>query len=131
MADKLVVRKLAAKCRLGVFEWEQASAQDALIDLELQIDAAKAARHDDVKDAVDYSRLVTSVKQLVERTSFRLMETMAEEIAALILREFRTPEVTVKVTKRALPGIESATVEITRRGGRSRRSGGFPRAGRR
>ena len=126
MADKLVIRKLAATCRLGVFEWEQTSPQDVWIDLTLEIDAASAARHDDVKDAVDYGRLVTAVKQLVEGKSFRLMETMAEEIAALVLKEFPTPAVEVKITKRALPGIESAAVEITR--GSSRKSEGFPRA---
>ena len=115
MADKLVIRKLAARCRLGVFEGEQANPQDVWIDLELAIDAAKAARRDDVKDAVDYARLATAVKQFVEHTPYRLMETMAEGIAQLVLREFPTPGVAVKVTKRALPGIESATVEIIRK----------------
>ena len=91
MADKLLICKLAARCRLGVFEWEQANPQDVWIDLELAIRAAKAARRDDVKEAVDYARLVTAVKQLVEQTPYRLMETMAEEIAALILKEFGTP----------------------------------------
>jgi len=112
--DKLVIRGLITKCRLGVFEWEQATPQEVRIDLELAIDARRAAARDDVSDAVDYVRLVAEVKALVERHSYRLMETMAEDIAALILREFPTPAVQVKVTKRALPGIESASVEITR-----------------
>ena len=115
MADKLVIHKLAATCRLGVSDWEQATAQDVWIDLELEVDAAKAARQDDVRGAVDYARLVTTVRQLVEGKPYHLLETMAEEIAALVLKEFTTPEVEVKVTKRALPGIDYAAVEITRK----------------
>src|SRR3989338_10448768 len=114
MADTLTIRGLAVMCRLGVLESEQANPQEIRVDLELVIDASKAAQRDDVNDAVDYARLVTIVKTLVEGHAYRLMETMAEDIATLILREFSTPEVEVKVTKRALPGIESATVEITR-----------------
>ena len=114
MADTLTIRGLAVMCRLGVLEGEQASPQEVRIDLELAIDAAKAAQRDDVNDAMDYARLVAVVKAMVEGHAYRLMETMAEDIATLILREFSTPEVEVKVTKRALPGIESATVEITR-----------------
>lgn len=114
MADALTIQGLIVQCRLGALEWEQTSPQEVRIDLELAIDAAKAAQRDDVNDALDYARLAAVVKTLVEGHSYRLMESMAEEIAALILREFPTPEVEVKVTKRALPGIESATVEITR-----------------
>ena len=114
MADTLAIRGLTAQCRLGVLEGEQANPQEVRIDLELAIDAKRAAARDDVNDAVDYARLVTAVKQLVEGNAYRLMETMAEDIAALILREFPTPEVEVTVAKRALPGIDSAAVEITR-----------------
>ena len=131
MVDALTIHGLTAMCRLGVLDAEQANPQEIRIDVALAIDAKRAASRDDVDDAVDYARLVTAVKQFVERTPYRLMETMAEEIAALILKEFRTPEVTVKVTKRALPEIESAAVELTRHAGTSRKSGGFPRGARR
>ena len=115
MADKLVIHGLAVECKLGVLDEERASAQTIWIDLELKIDAAKAAERDDVASSVDYAALVASVKQRVEGTAYRLMETLAEDVAALILRQFPTPEVEVKVKKRALPGIESAGVEIIRR----------------
>lgn len=115
VADTLAIRELVAECRIGVFEWEQAKPQPIWIDLELSIDAAKAAARDAVADALDYGRLVTAVKQLVQHKSFHLLETMAEAIAALILQQFETPQVLVRVKKRALPGIESASVEVIRR----------------
>ena len=115
MADTLVIRDLVAECRIGVFEWEQAQPQKIWIDLELEIDAAKSAQQDNVDATIDYGKLVTAIRQLVQQKPYRLLETMAEEVAALILREFATPKVFVRVKKRALPGIDYAAVEITRK----------------
>lgn len=120
MADRLLIHDLVAECRIGVHDWEQATPQQVWIDLELGIDAAQAASHDDVADTIDYGRLVTAVKQHVQRKPFRLLETLAEELASLLLTEFATPEVTVRVKKRALPGIDYAAVELSRKASHSR-----------
>ena len=115
MADTLCINGLSATCRVGVHEWEQANPQQVLIDVELEINAAKAAARDDVVDALDYERLVSAVQQLAQERTYRLLETMAEDIATLILQVFDTPQVLVRVTKRALPAIHSAAIEIIRR----------------
>ena len=114
-ADTLRIDGLVVQCRLGVHEWEQAAPQTVWVDLELAIDAAKAAAQDDVRAAVDYSALVAAVTQQAQGHSYRLLETMAEDIAALSLQRFKTAQVLVRVTKKALPGIGSAAVEIVRR----------------
>ncbi len=113
-SDRLVIADLTVQCRLGIEEWEQEKPQPIQIDLELAIDAARAAKTDDVQESVDYGRLVTAVRELAERKPYRLMETLAEEIASLILAQFVIPRVLVRVKKRALPGIDYAAVEIER-----------------
>ena len=120
MPDRLMIQELTAECRLGVYEWEQEKLQTVWIDLELAIDSARVAKTDDVKDAIDYGRLVTSVKQLAQEKSYRLLETIAEAIASLILSQFETSEVRVRVKKRALPGIGYAAVEVERKAVRRR-----------
>ena len=129
MEDLLRISGLVAECRVGVLEAERATPQTIWIDLELAIDAAKAAKRDDVADAVDYAAIVQRVKALVEGKPYRLLETLAEDVAGCVLQYFATPMVLVRATKRALPGIEGATVEITRRS-MSRKSGKSPRGGR-
>ncbi len=114
MADTLAIHGLAVECRLGVFEWEQQTPQPVRIDLELEIDAARAAQRDDVHDAIDYAALVSAVKQLAESKPYRLMETLAEDVASTILHQGMTSRVIVRVTKRAVQGIDAASVEITR-----------------
>jgi len=116
MADKLIIHALTAQCRIGVTEAERASPQTLWLDLELEIDAAKAAMRDDVAAAVDYAALVTEVTRFIESRPFHLLETVAEEIASLILKRFDAPEVAVRVKKRALPGIDYAAVEVVRKG---------------
>ena len=114
MADKLIVRELSAPCRIGVTDAERAVPQTVWVDLELAVDAAKAAVRDDAQDAVDYARLVAVVTERIQREPLRLLETLAERIAADVLAEFRVPRVTVRVKKRALPAIDHAAVDITR-----------------
>ena len=113
--DLLIIHDLAAQCRLGVTEQERNQPQAIQLDLELEIDASRAAARDDVRDAIDYAKLVGIVKAHAEGKPYRLLETLAEETAALILEAFDTPGVTVRVKKRALPGIDYAAVEVTRR----------------
>lgn len=113
--DQLIISDLEARCRIGVYDWEQQTPQPIWIDLELSIDAQRAAGRDEVKDAVDYSRLVTAVRAQVESSSYRLLETAAEAIAELVLSAFPTVRVLVRLKKRALPGIGYAAVEIIRR----------------
>jgi len=113
--DKLIIHDLAAACRIGVSEEERAAPQTLWVDLELAIDASWTAAREDVHVALDYAKLVAVVKQRVEHRAYHLLETVAEELADLILREFDTPEVEVRVKKRALPGIDYAAVEVKRR----------------
>lgn len=123
MPDVLLIADLTAQARIGVFDWERKKPQAVWVDLELAIDAAKAAKQDDIKQAIDYAALVTAVRQIARSRSYRLLETLAEAIAGLVLSKFRTSRVKVRVKKRALPGIGYAAVEVerTRRVGLPRR----------
>ena len=120
MADALIIQDVAVACRIGVSEEERAEPQTIWIDLELAIDAAAAAARDDVRSTIDYARLVGAITQLVQAASYHLLETVAEEVASLVLKEFDTPWVRVRVRKKALPGIEFAAVEIEREGQKRR-----------
>lgn len=114
MHDRLLIHNLIAQCRLGVTEAERSRPQSVWIDLELAIDATRAAAQDAVEDAVDYARVVSVVRQRAEATPYRLLETLAQVLALLILETFHVPRVMVRVKKRALPGIDDAAVEIAR-----------------
>jgi len=131
MADTLNLQDITVECRLGVHDWEREAPQTAWVDLELQVDAAAAAAADDVGSTVDYAALVQSVRRLAQSRPYRLLETLAEEIASLVLGEAGTPWVRVRVKKQALPGVGYAAVEIERAAARPAARGGRPRMDRR
>ena len=114
MPDKLILHDLAAECRLGVYDWEKEKPQPVWIDVELVIDARKAAKSDAMRDAVDYAALVTLIKTTAAERAYNLLETLADKLAEKIVQQIVSPEVTVRVKKRALPGIDYAAVEVQR-----------------
>ena len=132
MSDTLRLHDLQVRCRIGVYEWERRTRQTVRIDLELPIDAASAAVSDDVRDAVDYAALAERLRALAAGRPFRLMETLAEAVAAAVLEASGSPRVRVRVRKRALEGLGYAAIEIERAatGGRARRTSRSPKAAR-
>ena len=120
MPDTLTLHEITVECHIGVEEWERAIPQPVWVDLELVIDAAKAARRDDVRQAIDYGRVVATVIETARGESYQLIETLAEAIASRILSECSIPRLRVRVRKKALPGLGYAAVEIERAASRRR-----------
>lgn len=114
MPDKLRITGLAVACRIGVTDAERAQPQTIWIDLEVAIDARQAATHDDVRQAIDYAAVVEAASRCATARPFNLLETLAEHIATDILTLPLTAHLVLRVTKRALPSIDSASVEIVR-----------------
>ena len=114
MPDTLCLHDLQIRCRLGVYEWERRTRQTVQVDLELPIDAARAAANDDVRDAVDYAALVDRIRAVAAGRPFNLLETLAEAVASAALEVCGSARVRVRVKKRALAGLGYAAVDIER-----------------
>ena len=85
MTDRIIVQDLRVSATVGVNRWEQAAPQTVAVDLEIAIDAAKAAAGDQLSDTVDYKRASREIAALAASRPFQLVETLAEAIASLIL----------------------------------------------
>ena len=114
MPDWLKIHDLVVETKIGVFDWERNEAQKIWVDLEMPEDARKAAAADDVKQVMDYGALVTAIRNHVQHKTYKLLETMAEEIAGIAVNQFHAQQVSVRVKKRSLPGVGEAVVEIVR-----------------
>jgi dihydroneopterin aldolase len=86
--DRLRIDGLTMTAIVGVRDWERLVRQIVVIDLELQIDTRSAAATDRLEDAVDYGAVSRTVTALVETSSARLIEHLAEEVAACVLQGF-------------------------------------------
>lgn len=117
MSDRIVLHDMVFQGRHGVFEHEQLEPQPFHVDVELFLDLQPAGLEDELAKTVDYGVVFETCRSIVESTSFRLIEAIAEAIAHELLADFPVAEVTVRVRKPNLP-IEGtlawAGVEIRR-----------------
>ena len=86
--DRIFLRGLTAECVIGFIDWERRVKQTVVVDLELPVDCRHAAVTDDVADTVDYKKVSKRVLAFIEASEFKLVETLAQRLAMLILEEF-------------------------------------------
>jgi dihydroneopterin aldolase len=109
------VRGLSIQTIVGIHPAERTTPQQVLISFELVTDTGKAAASDNIADAVDYDGASQRISELVIARQFQLLETMAEEIAALLLAAYPLSAVAVEVQKpAALSNANSVGVRIER-----------------
>jgi len=113
--DRIFIRGLEVECIIGFIDWERRVKQKVVLDLEVPVDCARAARADDVADTLDYKQVVDQVTALVAGSAFMLVETMAQRIAELILKEFHVDWIRVTVNKPgAIRGLRDVGVTLER-----------------
>ena len=113
--DKVFIKDLEIETIIGIFGWEREVKQIVRISLEMSFDISKAGKSDNIDDALDYKKIGKSIVNLVENSSFFLVEKMAEEIASLVLTNEQIEEIKLRVEKPgALRGSKSVGVEILR-----------------
>ncbi len=116
MLDKIFIQALETKCRIGIFDWERKTLQKIVLDLEFPTDARKAARKDRIEDALDYKKIAKHALAFVSKSQYFLVETLAEKLAASILKNFRVSEIRLRVSKPgALRFSKNVGVEIIRK----------------
>lgn len=104
---------LRVDCIVGIYAHERQTRQPVLVDVELDYDFAAAATSDAIADAIDYDGVARAVTELAQRRAFQLIETMAEETAALLLA--RLPSVrTVRLEIRKPDAVPTATCAFVR-----------------
>jgi 7,8-dihydroneopterin aldolase/epimerase/oxygenase len=118
VTDRIVLAGMAFQARHGVNDWEKQTAQRFEVDVELVLDVQPAGLDDDLTRTVDYRAVYAIVRQIVESTTYNLVEALGEAIAHEILAgQPLVDEVVVRVRKpdvRLDGPLDYAGVEIRR-----------------
>ena len=115
MESKIIINELKVECIIGDLDFERKSKQAVLIDIEFWYDFSKIAKSDNLKDGVDYFSSAEEVKRFVEQSKFFMIETLAENIADLILKKPEAKKVLVRVKKfSAVKDTKFVAAEIVR-----------------
>lgn len=113
--DIIYLHDLKIDCVLGIWEWERRTTQTVTVDLDLGADVHKAATSDRIEDTVNYKAIAKRLIGFVGESQFGLVETLAEKIADIVLKEFPVRWVRVRVNKKgAIRGASDVGVIVER-----------------
>ena len=117
MTDTIEVRGLRVVAICGVLDEERARAQPLTVDLDVELDADRAARTDDVADTVDYAALCDAGVGALVASRPQLLEAACDAVGrAVLAADARVLAVTVVVAKLRPPvPHDVATVAVRRR----------------
>lgn len=97
--DKIYLHGLQCECVIGVWKWEQQITQTLVLDIDVATDISSAAKSDDLQDTLDYQKLADRVIEFAQAKPYDLMETLIEQLAEMILKEFSLPWVRIQLDK--------------------------------
>lgn len=113
--DSVFITELKAETIIGVYDWEREIKQTVCLDIEMAHNNRPAANADDINLALNYKAVGDAVVTHIQSATCELVETLAEEIAQLIQKEFGVPWLTLTLKKPgALPYSKDVGVKIER-----------------
>lgn len=118
MPDKLIIQDLQFFGHCGITAAERETGQRLAVDLEIEYDVRPVAASDDLHNAINYAAVARRVVEVGSAESFTLIETLAERLGALLLKEFGVRELRLRLRKPQppiAPTMAYAAVEIHRK----------------
>ena len=107
--DIVYIKELEVETVIGIFDWERKIKQIVSLDLEMQTDVRMAAKTDHIDQALDYKSIAKRLIAFIEASEFQLIETMAEQIADIVLTEFEVPWLRLRLSK---PGAVRGSKDV-------------------
>lgn len=112
MSDQIIIRGLQVSSHIGVPAEERAQAQTLRVHLVMEV--ADFPVDDTIEGTVDYKVVADRVVLLAGEGERQLIETLAQDIAAVILADFPVCKVRVELEKFILPETDWVGVVLER-----------------
>jgi dihydroneopterin aldolase len=106
--NKIIIKDASFLCNIGVTRQERSKKQKILIDVELFFS---------VGHTVNYSQVYALIKSIVKEKEYKLIETMAENVAEEVLKKFPIKKIVVRIKKPSAladRNVRYVAVEIVR-----------------
>ncbi len=113
--DIIFIHDLRIDTVIGINDWEREIRQTVRLDIEMGTDIRPAAHSTEILQTIDYKAVSKRVVQFISSSECLLVETLAEQTAALIREEFQVPWVKLTLYKLgAVRGSQSVGIIIER-----------------
>jgi dihydroneopterin aldolase len=97
--DIIFISDLRVATIIGIYEWERKVKQTVSLDLEMAADIRAAAAMDSIEDTLNYKAVAKRLVAFIGASEFRLVETLAERVAEIVLQEFGVSWLRLRVHK--------------------------------
>lgn len=116
---QIEIKNLEIFANHGVLKEENVLGQKFIISVLIDTDISQAAKSDDIEKSINYAEVCTLIRDINEKNTFKLIETLADAVAIKILNAYKTADkVTVNVKKPNAPihmNFEHVSVTSIRR----------------
>ncbi len=97
-AQRILLSDLTLPCRIGVTEEERAERQRLRFNIKLEI-RPEPPGEDKITEVVDYGALVAGIRHVCAEAEFRLLESLAGQIAGACFFDARVLTARVRIEK--------------------------------
>ena len=113
-SDQIHIEQLEIFARVGVPESEREKPQRLTVSITLWPARDLRDLNDEIGRTINYSTVCEETKKFVRDQSARLIETLADGLAAHLLKFFLVRKISVELRKFVLPDAKYASVTVTR-----------------
>ncbi len=113
--DRITIQDLTVHFHVGVPAQERANPQRLTLTAEIESDFSRLG--DDLGRAIDYFAISQRMLEFGRGRSWKLIETLAVDLAEMILRDYKPSSVTVEVKKFIIPQASHVSARVTRPSG--------------
>jgi dihydroneopterin aldolase len=111
MSMKIIIRDLRLDMLIGIHDHEKEKPQPVLLNIEAEIEPPSGG--DSIDGTVCYSTMIRKIQELAGRGHINLVETLAENIAGMLMQDARIRNILVRVEKTAVYNFAAAVgVEV-------------------
>lgn len=113
--DIIFIQGLKIDTVIGIYDWERKIRQDVVIDLQMSADIESASKTDKIEQTLNYKSICKRLIEYVQNSEFQLVETLAERITQIVVKEFQVDWVKLTLNKgEAVTGAKGVGVIIER-----------------
>ena len=105
----IVIKELTAEACIGVYDWERQIKQKIKLDVDMDYDISPAAKSDNVADALDYSRVVAQLTEIITNSEYQLLESLISALGSCLEEKFHIKKYRIYLRK---PAVVKNTKEI-------------------
>lgn len=113
--DAVLIEALKVDAVIGVYDWERSITQPLVFDIMMYASQKKASETDNIDHALDYKKACELIIKTTQMCKANLIETVAEEVAKVLLSTFHVSCVDITLRKpTAIKETTSVGVKIIR-----------------